>query len=582
MMPDFITISNLADILGTSIATVQKWGDTGVYPMRKDGKGRCGFYMEDLRKFESIREMIETNWDEEAHVVPLRDFTSVELFAGAGGLALGMHLAGFKHVLLNEMDAMACQTLRHNHPEWNVLEGDVHNVDFTPLRGHVDFLSGGFPCQSFSYAGKKEGLDDARGTLFFELARAVREIQPKVFLGENVKGLLSHDDGKTLQVIRNVISELGYTLIEPRVLKAIMYQVPQKRERLILIAIRNDIAQHVKFRWPSPYKRVMTLRDAFFAGELFSADVPQSDGVVYPEKKKAVMEMVPEGGDWRDLPVEVQKAYMGGSFHLGGGKTGMARRLSLDEPSLTLTCAPAQKQTERCHPTETRPLTVREYARIQTFPDEWQFKGNMSAQYKQIGNAVPVNLSYAIGRSLIRLFNEIDAMNPEGDIYTDACNIARRMLPPDLYELDLFGVKQQYPTEIIVNPCIDKKLDAEEVDLSKNVLICLVKSDNIGAFNNRSAKLYYTGKKFPSTVRLNELYYFMPYTKRKGIRDLYYIKVARVGTKHEARPDSDDDSLRIVFEIEFVKQIFEDYQPVKLKIWETFTDTTLEELTTES
>ena len=104
MMPDFITISNLADILGTSIATVQKWGDTGVYPMRKDGKGRCGFYMEDLRKFESIREMIETNWDEEAHVVPLRDFTSVELFAGAGGVALGMHLAGFKHVLLNEMD----------------------------------------------------------------------------------------------------------------------------------------------------------------------------------------------------------------------------------------------------------------------------------------------------------------------------------------------------------------------------------------------------------------------------------------------------------------------------------------------
>lgn len=582
MMPDFITVSNLADILGTSIATVQKWGETGLYPLHKDKNGKPGFRIEDLRNIVPIREMIETNWDEEAHVAPLRDFTSVELFAGAGGLALGMHLAGFRHVLLNEMDAMACQTLRHNHPEWNVLEGDVHKVDFTPLRGHVDFLSGGFPCQSFSYAGKKEGLDDARGTLFFELARAVREIQPKVFLGENVKGLLSHDDGKTLQVIRNVISELGYTLIEPRVLKAIMYQVPQKRERLILIAIRNDIAQHVKFRWPSPYKRVMTLRDAFFAGELFSADVPQSDGVVYPEKKKVVMEMVPEGGDWRDLPVEVQKAYMGGSFHLGGGKTGMARRLSLDEPSLTLTCAPAQKQTERCHPTETRPLTVREYARIQTFPDEWQFKGNMSAQYKQIGNAVPVNLSYAIGRSLIRLFNEIDAMNPEGDIYTDACNIARRMLPPDLYELDLFGVKQQYPTEIIVNPCIDKKLDAEEIDLSKNVLICLVKSDNIGAFNNRSAKLYYTGKKFPSTVRLNELYYFMPYTKRKGIRDLYYIKVARVGTKHEARPDSDDNSLRIVFEIEFVKQLFEDYRPLKLKIWETFTDTTLEELTTES
>ena len=173
-------------------------------------------------------------------------------------------------------------------------------------------------------------------------------------------------------------------------------------------------------------------------------------------------------------------------------------------------------------------------------------------------------------------------MNPEGDIYTEACTIARNMLPPDLYELDLFGVKQHYPAEIIVNPCIDRKLNAVEINLSKNVLICLVKSDNIGAFNDRSAKLYYTGKKFPSTVRLNELYYLMPYTKRKGIRDLYLIKVARVGTKHEARPDSDDDSLRIVFEIEFVKQIFEDYRPVKLEIWNTFTDTTLEELITES
>ena len=99
---------------------------------------------------------------------------------------------------------------------------------------------------------------------------------------------------------------------------------------------------------------------------------------------------------------------MGGSFHLGGGKTGMARRLSWEEPSLTLTCAPAQKQTERCHPEETRPLTVREYARIQTFPDNWQFMGSMSSQYKQIGNAVPVNLGYAVARSLIRLLNDIE------------------------------------------------------------------------------------------------------------------------------------------------------------------------------
>lgn len=564
--------------MGTSIATAQKWGESGVYPYRTDEKGKRGFYMEELTNIPSICQMLETRWDEEAQVTPLRDFTSVELFAGAGGLALGMHLAGFRHVLLNEMDAMACQTLRRNRPEWNVLEGDVHQIDFTPLRGQVDFLSGGFPCQAFSYAGKKGGLDDARGTLFFELARAVREIQPKVFMGENVKGLLSHDDGKTLEVIRNAIAELGYTLVEPRVLKAIMYQVPQKRERLILVAIRNDIAERIQFRWPDPYKRVMTLRDAFYAGELFPVDVPASDGQAYPEKKRKVMEMVPEGGDWRDLPEEVQKEYMGGSFYLGGGKTGMARRLSLDEPSLTLTCAPAQKQTERCHPFETRPLTVREYARIQTFPDEWRFEGNLTAQYKQIGNAVPVNLSYAIGRSLIRLFNEIDAMQPEESRFEEANRIAHDMLPPELCELDLFGVQQEYPTDIIVNPCIDTRAEDEGVDTSKNVLVCLVKNDNIAAYKDRSARIYYTGKKFPSTVKLNKLYYFMPYTKRKGIRDLYLIKVAHVGTKHEVRPEADENDLRLVFEIEFVKQLFDDYRPHRLKIWETFTDTTLGEL----
>lgn len=564
--------------MGTSIATAQKWGESGVYPYRTDEKGKRGFYMEELTNIPSICQMLETRWDEEAQVTPLRDFTSVELFAGAGGLALGMHLAGFRHVLLNEMDAMACKTLRRNRPEWNVLEGDIHQIDFTPLRGQVDFLSGGFPCQAFSYAGKKGGLDDARGTLFFELARAVREIQPKVFMGENVKGLLSHDDGKTLEVIRNAIAELGYTLVEPRVLKAIMYQVPQKRERLILVAIRNDIAERVQFRWPDPYKRVMTLRDAFYAGELFPVDVPASDGQAYPEKKRRVMEMVPEGGDWRDLPEEVQKEYMGGSFYLGGGKTGMARRLSLDEPSLTLTCAPAQKQTERCHPLETRPLTVREYARIQTFPDEWRFEGNLTAQYKQIGNAVPVNLSYAIGRSLIRLFNEIDAMQPEESRFEEANRIAHDMLPPELCELDLFGVQQEYPTDIIVNPCIDTRAEDEGVDASKNVLVCLVKNDNIAAYKDRSARIYYTGKKFPSTVKLNKLYYFMPYTKRKGIRDLYLIKVARVGTKHEVRPEADENDLRLVFEIEFVKQLFDDYRPHRLKIWETFTDTTLDEL----
>lgn len=565
--------------MGTSLATTQKWGESGVYPYHSDEKGKKGFYMEELTDVKPVKMMLDTNWDEEFHVAPLRDFTSVELFAGAGGLALGMHLAGFRHVLLNEMDSMACQTLRRNHPEWNVLEGDIHTVDFTPLRGKVDFLSGGFPCQAFSYAGKKGGLNDTRGTLFFELARAVKEIQPKVFLGENVKGLLSHDDGKTLEIIRNAIAELGYTLVEPQVLKAIMYQVPQKRERLILVAIRNDIYEKgARFHWPSPYRRVMTLRDAFFKGDLFDRDVPLSEGQLYPAKKARIMAMVPEGGDWRNLPIQEQKEYMGGSFYLGGGKTGMARRLSMDEPSLTLTCAPAQKQTERCHPTETRPLTVREYARIQTFPDYWQFEGNMADQYKQIGNAVPVNLAYAIGRSLIRLFNEIDAEYPEQSQFEDANQTAHKMLPAKLFELDIFDMRQQYPADshIIDNP-YTKKADISlgNLDDSKNVLVCLVPDKYIVPYTTRKAKAYFTGKKFPSTVKLNKLYYFMPYTKGKGIRDLYQIEVARVGTKHEFVEEADENDFRLVFEIKYVCQLFDDYKPIKLMIWRTFTDTNL-------
>lgn len=407
-MSVFLTANNLADILGVSFRTVRSWVDSGKFRLETDDTGRQGFSYSQLIGIPEIDVMEHSRWDEQMQVRPQRAYTAAELFAGGGGLALGMHKAGFWHLLLNECDHNACETLRHNQPDWNVVEGDVHTVDFTPYANQIDFLSGGFPCQAFSYAGEKRGFEDARGTLFFELARAVREIRPKVFMGENVRGLLTHDGGRTLQTIKSVIADLGYTLVEPRVLKAIQYMVPQKRERLILIAIRNDIAPYVQFQWPDPYSSVLTLRDAFFKGSLYDCEVPPSQGQKYPARKKEIMEMVPMGGDWRDLPDDIQVEYMKGSLHLEGGKTGVARRLSLDEPALTLTCAPAMKQTERCHPIETRPLTVREYARIQTFPDGWEFMGKMADQYKQIGNAVPVNLAWAIGRSLIRLFNDIE------------------------------------------------------------------------------------------------------------------------------------------------------------------------------
>ena len=597
----FISENNFAALVGTSNATVQKWAENGVYPSHSED-GVKGFYLEELETFPEVEAMLHSRWDEELHTRPLREYTSVELFAGGGGLALGLSLAGFSHVLLNEFDKSACNTLRMNHPEWDIIEGDVRNVDFTPLRDKVDFLSGGFPCQAFSYAGKQGGFDDTRGTLFFELARAVNEIRPKVFMGENVKGLTSHDHGRTFSTIKNTIAELGYTLVEPRVLKAIMYQVPQKRERLILIAIRNDLAEKVSYYWPSPYTQVLTLRDALYKSIIYDTDVPQSEGVKYPLKKQKVLELVPQGGDWRNLPEDVAKEYMGGSWFLGGGKTGMARRLSLDEPSLTLTCSPCQKQTERCHPLETRPLTVREYARIQTFPDSWLFAGTMSDKYKQIGNAVPVNLAWAVGRSLIRLFNDIQTIEP---VETRDCSEAVAQIIDRLKEgkvkkaldvkieklkksdakikqLNFFDLLAEYPDGIISSLVKESQTigygKLSQVDMSKNVLVCFVKKDNVSRYLDKSATIYYTGKRFPSTVELDKLCYFIPYLSGQGIRDLYRIKVARVGTRKEGQAGNNPNDYRLVFEIEYIKQLFPEYKHPVLEIWHTYTDTILEEL----
>ena len=412
--PELYTIAQVADILSISKETLRRWDRNGtLVPQRQCDNNYRLYSKEQLEVFEEAQLLFNSRWQEESQILPQRPYQLLELFAGAGGLAIGMEQAGFESVLLNEIDAAACKTLRKNRPQWNVVEGDIANIDFTPFHNQIDILSGGFPCQAFSYAGKKLGFEDTRGTLFFEFARAVKETNPKVFVAENVRGLLAHEEGKTLETITNIIDELGYYLVPPRVLKAVFYKVPQKRERLFLIGIRKDLANQVEFHWPSPYHRILTLQDALKAGELYPDDVPASQGQKYPQRKAEIMEQVPAGGYWKDLPDDLQREYMQKSYFLGGGKTGMARRLAWDEPSLTLTCAPAQKQTERCHPEETRPLTVREYARIQTFPDDWQFEGSLGAQYKQIGNAVPVNLAYAVGRSLIKLLNDIENQHIE-------------------------------------------------------------------------------------------------------------------------------------------------------------------------
>ncbi|ADY28826.1 DNA (cytosine-5-)-methyltransferase [Cellulophaga lytica] len=401
---DYYSLNEVSEILGKSKETLRRWDRDGKFSAVREPISQYRIYKKE--QVNSLLEQLSIDYEDtiDNSVTPIKEFKVLELFAGAGGLAVGLEKAGIKCVALNEIDKWACQTLRENRPHWNVLEGDIKSFNFSEYNNQVDIVTGGFPCQAFSYAGKKLGLQDARGTLFYEFARAVKEVNPLICIGENVKGLLSHEKGKTIEGMISILDEIGYNVVPVKVLKAINYKVPQKRERVILVGVRKDI--DIKYEYPKPHNKIYNLIDALKKGELYNCNVPKSEGSKYPEHKKAVLDLIPQKGYWRNLPLDIQKEYMGKSFYLGGGKTGIARRIGWDEPSLTLTCSPAQKQTERCHPEETRPFTVREYARIQTFPDEWKFMGSVSQQYKQIGNAVPCNLGQEIGYSVIKFLNE--------------------------------------------------------------------------------------------------------------------------------------------------------------------------------
>lgn len=412
-MNEYISLEDASKLLGKSKQTLRRWDNAGkLCAVRAPLTDHRYYKKADIQSLFKDFINISDNNEIDNKVLPNSDYRVLELFAGAGGLAVGLEKAGLKCAALNEIDKWACQTLKNNRPNWKILEGDIRNFDFSEYKNNIDIVTGGFPCQAFSYAGKRLGFSDARGTLFYEFARVVKEINPPICLGENVRGLLSHDGGKTLEGMISILDEIGYKVVTPlQVLKATGYKVPQKRERLVLVGIRKDI--NIPFSYPKPYKKVYNLKDALKAGDLYDSNVPLSEGVKYPLKKKEILDRIPPKGYWRDLPIDLQKEYMGGSFYLGGGKTGMARRIGWDEPCLTLTCSPAQKQTERCHPEETRPFTVREYARIQTFPDNWEFSGSIAQQYKQIGNAVPVNLACEIGYSIVSFLNKYyDSLKP--------------------------------------------------------------------------------------------------------------------------------------------------------------------------
>lgn len=396
---DKASLFEAASLLKIHPDTIRRWEKKGLIKGERESGGKRFFSLEEIdRTNKKYLKNSAFGGDYKILRAEKTKYKAIELFAGCGGMALGFKNAGIESDLLVERDRDCVQTLRKNMPKKQVFGDDVAQINFKPWKGSVDIVSGGFPCQAFSYAGHGKGFGDTRGTLFFEFARCVSEISPKIALGENVRGLLMHDNGRTLETMKKTLDELGY-FVFTHLCRAQFLDVPQKRERLFIIGLRKDFfPKNPAAFFPKEKNYTVSLREAL-------RGCPESSGQKYPPRKAAIMKLIPEGGYWRDLPTSLQKQYMGASFYLGGGKTGMARRLSWGEPSLTLTCNPAQKQTERGHPKENRPLNIREYARIQTFPDSWIFSGSVSSQYRQIGNAVPVNLAFHLGRCLIAMLD---------------------------------------------------------------------------------------------------------------------------------------------------------------------------------
>lgn len=346
-----------------------------------------------ISKTENIITTMSNNDNNEDNTSSNKKLTFIEVCAGAGGLSKGFIDCGFEALLLNDTDKNCIKTLKLNHPDVNIIMGSMVDLNLENYKDkRIDVLMGGVPCQSFSQAGKREGIKDDRGKLILHFIKMINILNPNVFIIENVHGLVTHDNGNTLQMVINEINKIGKYIINYKVLNANDYSVPQNRKRLIIVGINSSLNKI--FNFPSPHKYKPVLKDVL-------ENCPQSPGAVYNKDKYDIMKLVPEGGCWIDIPEEIAKKYMGKSYESGGGKRGILKRLDMKKPSLTLLTTPSQKQTERCHPIETRPLQTLEYARIQTFPDDYKFSGSINQIYKQIGNAVPVNLAKAIAKEVM-------------------------------------------------------------------------------------------------------------------------------------------------------------------------------------
>lgn len=346
----------------------------------------------------------------------------ISFFSGAMGLDIGLGKAGLNVVIGQDFEPSCVETMKTNGH--NVLAGDIRDIkpetilDVTGLKvGEPFMICGGPPCQPFSTAGKRLGINDPRGSLFMDFIRMIDYIKPRFFVMENVKGIMSaslkhvpteeHDKedleqklGTVLDVILSEFDKLGYKTVYG-ILDAVNYGVPQFRERFVLIGSRDNEDIFLPFpthfqMHQNPNYRWKTVGDAIKDLESEPGECTALSG-----DRKKYIHMVPEGGNWKDLPKDIIPIAMGGAYKSGGGKAGFYRRLSYSQPAPTITTSPAQKATMLCHPNQDRPLSVKEYARIQQFPDDWIFTGTVAAKYKQIGNAVPVGLAEAIGRAII-------------------------------------------------------------------------------------------------------------------------------------------------------------------------------------
>lgn len=351
----------------------------------------------------------------------------ISLFSGAMGLDIGLNKAGLKVAVGQDFEPTCVETMRANGH--NVIGGDIRDIhpqallDRTGLHiGEPFLICGGPPCQPFSTAGKRLGINDPRGSLFMDFIRMIDYIRPRFFVMENVKGIMSaplkhvptseRDStdpdqklGTVLDVILSEFNKLGYKTVYG-VLDAVNYGTPQFRERFVLIGSRDHediflpVPTHFQMHQDPEY-RWRTVGDV-----ITGLENDDQECATLSEERKRYLRMVPEGGNWRNLPEDTIPLAMGGAYESGGGKVGFFRRLAYNQPSPTVVTSPVQKATMMCHPTLDRPLSVKEYARIQQFPDNWVFIGTTAAKYRQIGNAVPVGLGEAIGKALIATATE--------------------------------------------------------------------------------------------------------------------------------------------------------------------------------